>query len=83
MTEKSLRGTDVRRALRVFPMQDLKGKTWYYGARCSCLRLLALCEDCFSGRGSEDLLPAPMPLTVECDCGAVLIVQVLHKFKTP
>lgn len=83
MTERSLRDSDGGRTLRVLPMRDLKAKTWYFGARCICQRLLALCEDCFSGKGTEDLLPVPIPLAVECECGAVITAQVLHKFRTP
>ena len=67
----------------VAPLQDLKAKTWYYGVRCACERLLAVCEDCFAGKGDEAVLHVPLALAVECECGAVTEAPILHKFRTP
>ncbi len=64
-------------------IRDLKRATWYYGVRCACKRLLALCEDCFSGKGNEDRLPMPGMVAVKCECGSVTNTQLLQKFKTP
>ena len=63
------------------PTQELKANTWYYGVRCTCRRLLALVEDSFAGRGDDHHFSA-VPLTVQCECGAITSAQVLHKFKT-
>jgi len=71
-----------RRILTIPAILDLKRGTWYYGARCVCARLLALCEDCFGGKGVEDL-ELRMRVAVNCECGARTSVTVLHKFKTP
>ncbi len=64
------------------PSHELKPKTWYYGVRCACARLLALSEDYFAGNG-DDCHRSAVPLVVQCECGAVTHTQVLHKFKTP
>jgi hypothetical protein len=73
----------VTRALKIPVILDPKCNTWYYGVRCTCERFLALCEDCFAGKGNEDVLKTPTPLAVECECGAVTSARVLEKFKTP
>jgi hypothetical protein len=70
------------KALSLAALHDLKPKTWYYGLRCACERLLALCEDCFEGRGDELVLYVPVVLAAECGCGAVTRAQVLYKFRT-
>lgn len=67
--------------MNVPPLEDLKRNTWYYGVRCVCQRFLALCEDCFQGKSAEAVLPASIPLTVQCPCGVANHAQVLHKFK--
>ena len=72
-----------KRFLSVSPLRSVKRKTWYYGMRCACARLLALCEDCFAGKGDEQVLHLPKPLTVTCECGAVTEAHVLQKFKSP
>jgi len=71
------------RALRIPVIRDLKQRTWYYGVRCVCQRLLALGEDVFAGRGAENLLELRMPIGVQCDCGVVLTTSVLQKFRSP
>jgi hypothetical protein len=63
------------------PTHQLKRNTWYYGVRCSCARLIALCEDLFEGKSDEAQLRFPVSLSVECECGAVTHVQRLQKFK--
>ena len=55
--------------MTVSPLEDPKRNTWYYGVRCECKRLLALCEDCFHGKTDDAVLPVPIPLTVQCPCG--------------
>jgi hypothetical protein len=64
-------------------IRDLKPKTWYYGVRCGCERLLAVCEDCFAGRFNGKPLQLPAPVTVRCECGAITSTQILENFKTP
>jgi hypothetical protein len=41
------------KALSLAPIHDLKPKTWYYGLRCACERLLALCEDCLRAEATS------------------------------
>jgi len=65
------------------PAHEIKRNTWYYGVQCACERLLALCEDCFAGKGDERVLHVAEPFTITCECGAVTEAQVLQKFKTP
>jgi hypothetical protein len=64
------------------PSRELKANTWYYGVRCACQRLVAIGEDSFAGRGDDHHVSA-VPLTVQCECGAVTRAEVLQKFKTP
>jgi hypothetical protein len=64
------------------PSEELKPKTWYYGIRCVCARVLALAEDTFAGRG-EDQHVSAVPMSVQCECGALTHAKVLHKFRTP
>ena len=64
------------------PAHELKSKTWYYGVRCACARLLAVAEDTFAGKG-DDPLSVAVPLEVQCDCGAITRTQLFQKFKTP
>lgn len=66
----------------VSPVRQPKRRTWYYGARCRCSRLLAICEDLFGGRG-DDVLQMPETIAVECDCGLVSHVLRFQKFRTP
>ena len=61
----------------------LKANTWYYGVRCACSRLHALCEDLFHGKGDEQHLNCSDPIEVACECGAVTRADRLHKFRTP
>jgi len=65
------------------PLENLKGNTWYYGLRCACQRVLAVCEDRFQGKGREAVLHVPIEFAVECECGKVTRTPVLRKFKTP
>lgn len=65
------------------PAHELKADTWYYGLRCACDRLHALCEDLFAGKTHELHLICAEPVEVACDCGAVVRADRLHKFKTP
>lgn len=65
------------------PAHELKSGTWYFGLRCACDRLHALCEDLFAGKGSELHLDYHEPIEVACECGAVARGNRLHKFKTP
>jgi len=67
----------------VTPLPSLKRNTWYYGVRCACQRVLALCEDVFEGRGDETQMRSPVELAVKCDCGTVTAALMLTKFKTP
>ena len=60
-----------------------KPNTWYYGVRCGCMRLLAVCEDLFAGKGDDEFLQVPAGFGVECACGRVSRVAHLSKFKTP
>jgi hypothetical protein len=59
-----------------------KPDTWYYGLYCACSRRLAVCEDLFCGRGSDDLFQSGA-LAVRCECGRVSSVRHLRKFKQP
>lgn len=63
--------------------EQLKANTWYFGVRCACARLHALCEDLFAGKGDEQHLNCSDPVEVACQCGAVTRVDRLHKFKNP
>jgi hypothetical protein len=65
------------------PPHELKSNTWYYGVRCACTRLHALCEDLFGGKTDEQHLDCSNPLEVACECGVVTRAMRLHKFKTP
>lgn len=65
----------------VVPVRQPKPRTWYYGARCACSRLLAICEDLFAGKG-DDVLQMPETIAVECDCGSVSHVLRFQKFRT-
>lgn len=65
------------------PPPELKGNTWYYGVRCACGRLQALCEDLFAGKTDERHLDCADPVQVVCACGRVLRADRLYKFKTP
>ena len=65
------------------PPHELKANTWYYGVRCVCDRLHALCEDLFAGKTDEKHLDCADPLEVTCECGAVMQAERLHRFKTP
>jgi len=47
------------------------------------MRLLAVCEDLFSGKDEQDLLQMPPQVAVQCNCGAVSHVSHLKRFKTP
>jgi hypothetical protein len=69
--------------LTVVPIERPKPGTWYYGMRCACTRLLALCEDLFSGNGADDLFQSPGTLAVRCECGRVSPVRRLQKFQQP
>ena len=69
--------------MTVAPIRHPKPNTWYYGVRCACTRVLAVCEDLFAGKGVEDSLPAPAGFRVECECGTVHYVARFQKFKTP
>lgn len=62
------------------PAHELKRDTWYYGVRCACRRMHALCEDLFSGKTDEQHLD--QPVEVACECGAVVRSTRLQKFKT-
>lgn len=64
------------------PPHELKRGTWYYGVRCACARLHALCEDLFAGKTSDPYLDCLEPLDIACPCGAVMHVERLHRFKT-
>jgi hypothetical protein len=75
-------GVSVR-PMTVPPLEDPKRNTWYYGVRCACERLLAVCEDRFQGKTDDAVLPVPISLTVQCPCGVATDAQVLQKFKTP
>lgn len=65
------------------PPHELKGGTWYYGMRCACSRLHALCEDLFLGKTDEQHLDCADPIEVACECGVVTRSDRLQKFKTP
>lgn len=65
------------------PSHELKGNTWYYGLRCACDRLHALCEDLFGGKIDQHYLDCGDPVEVTCECGVVTRADRLHKFKTP
>ena len=65
------------------PPHELKSSTWYYGVRCVCTRMHALCEDLFPGKGDEQDLQCAVPVEVPCECGAVTHADRLDKFKTP
>jgi hypothetical protein len=68
----------------VAPIRHPKPNTWYYGVRCACTAVLAVCEDLFAGRGDEDFLQVPAGVVhVECECGAVSHVVRFERFKTP
>jgi len=72
---------DQRSLVVITAIGNLKPDTWYYGTRCPCARLLALCEDLLRGRGVEELLGPEGILAVRCECGRVSAVMRLHKFK--
>jgi hypothetical protein len=63
------------------PPEELKRDTWYYGVRCACSRMHALCEDLFSGKTDERYLDFSQAVEVACECGAVARERRLHKFK--
>jgi hypothetical protein len=65
------------------PPHELKSSAWYYGVRCACTRLHALCEDLFAGKTDEQHLHCSVPVAVACECGAVIHADRLDKFKTP
>jgi hypothetical protein len=65
------------------PAHEIKRSTWYYGVQCACQSLLAICEDCFAGKGDERVLQLSAPFTITCECGAVIATDVFQKFKTP
>jgi hypothetical protein len=65
------------------PPHQLKSNAWYYGVRCTCARLHALCEDLFAGKTNEQYLYCSIPVEVACQCGAVIQADCVHKFKTP
>jgi hypothetical protein len=65
------------------PPHKLKSNAWYYGVRCACTRLHALCEDLFVGKTDELHLHCSVPLAIACECGAVIRAHRLDKFKTP
>jgi hypothetical protein len=65
------------------PPHELKRNTWYYGVRCACNRLHALCEDLFAGKTDEQHLDCREACEVACECGAVTRASRLHRFKTP
>jgi hypothetical protein len=67
----------------VVPIRHPKPSTWYYGVRCTCTRVLVVCEDLFAGKANEDSLQVPPGLGVKCDCGTVNRVVRFQKFKTP
>ena len=75
-------GSCQRKANDRLPPRGSQAHTWYYGVRCECKRLLALCEDCFHGKADDAVLPVPIPLTVQCPCGVANNAQILRKFKT-
>lgn len=68
--------------MNIAPLRDLKHNTWYYGIRCACQRLLAVCEDALGGNSDETVFRVPIKVSVECECGKVTEVPVLRKFKT-
>jgi len=70
-------------AVNPIPAHEIKCSTWYYGVQCACQRLLAMCEDCFAGKGDEHDLHLSAPFTITCECGAVTETNVFQKFKTP
>jgi len=65
------------------PPHKLKSKTWYYGIRCACMRMHAICEDLFAGKTDESHLHAWTRLLVPCECGTVTPTDRLSKFQTP
>lgn len=65
------------------PENQLKSNTWYYGIRCTCRRLHAVCEDLFEGKTDETHINGPGALKVACQCGEVIPATRLSKFKTP
>jgi hypothetical protein len=65
------------------PPHELKENTWYYGVRCACARLHALCEDLFAGKTEDQHLDYADPVNVACECGLVTQANRLHRFKTP
>jgi len=65
------------------PAHELKSDTWYFGVRCACARLHALCEDLFKGKTDEQYLSYSDPVEVACPCGAVTRADRLQKFKLP
>lgn len=54
------------------PPHALRSNTLYYGIRCACSRLHALCEDLFGGKTTEQHLDCSFPIEVGCECGAVM-----------
>lgn len=65
------------------PPHKLKNDAWYYGIRCACARMHALCEDLFNGKTEEQYLYCHVAIAVACECGAVTHADRMQKFKTP
>lgn len=65
------------------PPHQVKSGTWYYGLRCTCSRLHAICEDLFRGKTDEQHLECADSLEFSCECGTVLQANRLEKFRTP
>lgn len=65
------------------PPHELKANTWYFGVRCVCDRLHALCEDLFAGKSDEQHLDYADPVKIACECGVVTHANRLHRFSTP
>ena len=61
------------------PAHEVKRHTWYYGVRCACDRLHALCEDLFAGKTDEQHFHFAVSLAVECECGKVIRTHLLQK----
>ena len=64
------------------PAQEVKRNTWYYGARCACMRMLVLCEDLFSGKTCESEMYCSPAVAIACECGKVTRTDRLFKFKS-
>ena len=65
------------------PERELKSNTWYYGFRCACSRMQALCEDLFAGKTSDAQMHCSPPIAVACECGTVTHADRLNKFLVP